>query len=929
MLAANGTRLLWRHIAAGTLIGTLIAIGIVGATVYGLRDKFVGEGQHSAVRVALEARDALTHPEPGALRRVVLGGMSIKAASRVSISDADGQLLISQERDIQPPVATQEPLAAILGEAFAYRLPKQFNAPIYPSFIARPGQFLDIGGGPVGWATVILSPAEFARQNLPHLTPILASAAGACGFIVLVSVFLGLRRRRTLVAIHAALERMRDGDLQARVGVRRWGTLGRLAAAVDATAKAHYDAKLELEEKVERTTSELRQTLEAVEIQNVELDLARKRALEASKVKSEFLANMSHEIRTPINGILGFADLLAHSPLDEEQRDYVNTIKDSCANLLTIVNDILDFSKIEAGKLAIDSVAFDLRDSVEEVLSLLAPTAYGKALELVHLIYTDVPLKLYGDPIRIRQVLTNLVHNAIKFTPSGRVVVRIMLEDETDTEALLRVTVTDTGIGLSKEDQAKLFTAFGQADTSITRRFGGAGLGLIISRKLVEQMGGSIGFESEPGQGSTFWFTLRCLRQRIPQQASEDRREQPLAGKRVLIYDEDGLSRLALKHIIETWNMRVTEVDDRHRFISLAGAQSRWDLIVVGLNRADLNARTFHGLMPRLRHITIPILVLASTVDRNELRSILQQGARAALPKALRRQTLYREIFRLIDDGASGGMARPPATGRTEPPIKRDTQGGDITVLVVDDNQINRKLMSTILNLHGARVLEAEDGKAAVDIALSEQVDLIFMDIHMPTMSGETAAQMIRSQAGARRVPRIVALTANAMPGERDRLLRAGMDDCLIKPISEEQVAEILDNLRTGKKNKTTVPKPASGTASATRTVPMPPPRSQPRSDMLDELRQMLVAELPTHKRAIQQAYRSNRLTELKDRVHTLHGAASVCRQQSLRTACADLETALARDDVVAVPAGVTRVLKEIDALLAGEPYSNSAAPAG
>jgi two-component system sensor histidine kinase BarA len=818
-----------------------------------------------------------------ALARAALLDSAIR---RIRFTDGSGDGLLSVSEKPSEPTSFKVRIARTL---LSTNPPPTFRAPIYP----QDQRAAD--AAPVAWVSaelsleaVLASEAGFWAQTL---LIVLLSGAAAAGFALYEASLV----RRAMRSLTATVREFGQGRLDARIEKDVGAEIGELAIELNQMGRALQRSKLDLQRKVDQITGELRQTLEAVEVQNVELDLARQRALEGSKVKSAFLANMSHEIRTPINGILGFADLLCHTDLDDEQRDYVNTVKESCASLLAIVNDILDFSKIEAGKMVIDNVAFDLRDCVEEVLALLAPAAYGKSLDLVHLIYADVPLKLYGDPIRIRQVLTNLAHNAVKFTPSGRVVVRVMLEDETEQDAVLRINVTDTGIGLSQADQEKLFRAFGQADTSITRRFGGAGLGLIISRKLVEQMGGTLGLESVPGRGATFWFTLRCVKQRVVQ-ADAEQRNMALAGHRILMYDEEPLSRLALRHTLEAWGCEVIEASERQSFIAQASAERSWELAVVAISRADLNTRVFHGLMPRLRHVNRPIVALASTVDRNELRGLYQQGARATLPKAVRRQTLYRELCRLLAPEPAALTAPPEAE-----PAKPGRAVSQLKILVVDDNHINRKLVTTILNNYGVQALEAQDGREAVEVARERELDLIFMDIHMPTMSGETATRQIHALIGKDRAPVIVALTANAMPGERERLLAAGMDDCLIKPITEQQVSRILTSLSQ--------PESVAPIVATRDTV-------SDSGAIADELRELLVAELPEHKRKIQRAFRGNRLAELKDHVHTLHGAASVCRLAELKAACAALENALRQDDLVSVPGGVRQLMSEVNGLL-------------
>lgn len=550
------------------------------------------------------------------------------------------------------------------------------------------------------------------------------------------------------------------------------------------------------------------------------------------------------------------------------------------------------------GEPMIDEVAFDLRDCVEDALTLQAPAAFGKSLDLIHFIYDDVPLKLYGDPLRVRQVLVNLIHNAIRFTARGQIVVRIMLERESGFTVYLRATVSDTGVGLDARQRARLSAALQQTDTSTARRQDGSGLGLILCAKLVKQMGGEIGLESKPKRGSTFWFTLRCTRQSGYGAQEQWPTPNPLAGRQVLLGDDSTLSRRAFRHALESMGMQVTEAADSRTFTRYLDETGRWDLALWGLSRQAAKAAQFHAIAQCAGNTATPLVVLTGTVNQNALQALARQGARCALPGSVRRKTLYRELCHVLPRGDT----TPPGTRPARQTVKTGQQR--IRALLVDDDSIHRKLLTNVLARHGIHADEAGDGRQAVNLAQKTHYHIVFMDEQMPAMSGHAAAARIhRQQAAHGAAGRIVILTANAGPAERERLRPERWGPRLLKPLSERQV---LEEIRL-----------------AIRGLPLQLPRESSRENSrAGELLALLRTELPDHARAIRSAFDRCRLAELRNHVHRLHGAAGVCRLTGLRNACKALEDRLSAGgkDGSTVQDDVERVLGEIRRLLASLP---------
>jgi len=750
----------------------------------------------------------------------------------------------------------------------------------------------------LGWVTVELSRERtLANQASTWMNGGLIALA-----VLLLSAILALRLGRTITApimtLKDAVDRLEQGDLDVQVNTGAADDeLQSLEIGVNAMAKALKSSRSELEERVNQATLDVRKALQALERRNAELDDARRGAESANLAKSAFLANISHEIRTPLNGIQGFLQLLSKTSMTPTQRDFVQKIETSAGMLLTLMNDILDFSKLEVGRMNVVQTEFDLRELLDQSVSIAIPEARRKDLELLVIVDADVPARLRGGADRIAQVVKNLVSNAVKFTAAGEVVVRAARVRQAAARELVRISVTDTGIGISTEDRGRLFQPFTQLEEGMGRRYGGTGLGLVIAKSLVERMGGTVAVDSILGRGSCFSFTLP-LEPGTPAPA-DGTRTSILTGRNVLVISANPSVALALEQILKRWGVKVETTGDTAR----AAWQPCEAIIVDALLAAPEITQVVASVGTRTSG-AVPYLILLEPADgespddfkiRQQFSGFLSRPPRSDEAGNL----LCRILTGMVDARRRTRLSVPVG------PVQADA-GEALRVLLADDNSINRQFLSTWLTQIGARVDEVGDGAEAVVRCESQTYDLILMDLHMPNVDGLEAASRIRKLPGESRATPIVAITADATPESQRLLQRSTMSDYLVKPVDEGQLMQVVE-----KWCPRHLPAIAAALAAAEERR-----TAAPRDDVVDTtlgLRlasgngdlwygslQSLARRIPADRAELERAMQTGDLQQAREFAHRIAGAASYCGASDLARAAGQLERVASGGDVAA-----------------------------
>lgn len=703
-----------------------------------------------------------------------------------------------------------------------------------------------------------------------------------------IHYFLSKRIYVPISRLRRSMKQILRNEFETEIRVSSRGELGVIEKGCAHLQQQYLSTVRDLNQHIEVATEDLQQSLELLEEKNIELSLEKKKTEEKSRQKSEFIANMSHEIRTPMNGVIGFTNVLLESKLDSLQLDYVKTIKSSAQDLLGIINDILDFSKIDAGKLHLDCIPLDIRACIDEVLALAAPNAHKKGIDLIPITEIDVPKTVLGDTFRIKQIISNLITNAVKFTDHGYVSIRTKIEQETEKDYLICMTVSDTGIGISPDDQTKLFTAFNQADTSITRRYGGSGLGLVICKKLCEEMQGRLSLTSELNKGST--FTARIKVEKLQAYEVEKNQTHRFAHLKALCFDDNLLHLEALCNGLGYWGIECVPVNSFSKLSKALAKNKECNIAFINVNQGC--ERQVADLISKHDYLHYVLISKWPISDYAAL------GARGFLYKPISILKLQDIIESLNNENY---IEKP--TNHELDGLREQLRFLHPELLIAEDNPVNKMLLNSLLSDH-AGVMAVDDGEMAVAACEEKKFNIILLDLQMPKLNGLEAARMIRQKSILNKHSPIVLISANSSDLSSIDLKKSGVDFCLQKPIDEKQL--LIQILRIADKAKL----PAIDWQLCVQKV-------SGNQALAEEFLAKFIEELHKNREEFIQLMHDKNIKGLGETAHKLHGACCFCGVPLLQKKVMQLEKLAQRITAIEDLNGpFSEVIQSIDAVI-------------
>ncbi|CFQ35124.1 MULTISPECIES: two-component sensor histidine kinase BarA [Yersinia] len=872
-------------LAPTLLLGLLLSTSFMVNRYNELQNQIVNAGTNIIEPLAVASEYGMTFRNRDTVRQLInlFHRRHSNIVRSISVFDADNHLFVTSNYNynssqLRLPKGEPIPRSLMLsyrGDSLVMRMPIVSES----NLSSDRESDSDITSRPLGYIAIDL---DLQSVRLQQYKEIFISTLLLL-FCMCVAILFAYRLMRDVTGpirnMVNAVDRIRRGQLDSRVEGHMLGELNILKNGINSMAMSLAAYHEEMQQNIDQATSDLRETLEQMEIQNVELGLANKRAQEAARIKSEFLANMSHELRTPLNGVIGFTRQTLKTSLTPTQTDYLQTIQRSANNLLCIINDVLDFSKLEAEKLILEHIPFSLRSTLDEVIILLAHTAHEKGLELTLHINNDVPEQVVGDAMRLQQIVTNLLGNAIKFTEQGNIDILVTAQVLTAQRVTLVVEIQDTGIGISESQQAQLFQAFRQADASISRRHGGTGLGLVITERLVKEMGGDISFLSQVDRGSTFKFHLtldlnETLSYRQPDMSY-------LEGKTLAYIERNASAARAALDILSITPLQIT-----HSPTLAQLPVQHYDFLLVGVPIPFRNNMAVHQdkLVAAMKISERVILALPSQ-SQVEAEQLKQLGAKACLIKPLSSNRLI-PLF-LSEEPLEVSLVEEQAEKPLKLPFK---------VMAVDDNPANLKLIGTLLEEQVAETVLCDSGAKAIAYARENTLDIILMDIQMPEIDGIRASEIIHQMSHHLDTP-IIAVTAHAVRGQQEQLLKLGMADYLAKPIDEARLIQALSRYKHDSSSplemkddiRPIVPLAYAGAID----WPLAIRQAANKEDLAKDLLTMLLAFMPQVTDRVQAILAGTDDDDILNLIHKFHGSCACSGVPRLKQLCMTIEQQL------------------------------------